>query len=397
MLLQLGGRSLRSLSPVSNTPLLGRICEDPDVPLSERKREILLLRAPTSDIPEGFLAYLMQAAVAPPCHARDVYHLAPEMHYLVHGDIVRISPLQQAIRVLYRRNSSSNSFLLTERCDNYCIMCSQPPKPADDTWLLDELIEVVDLISTETRELGITGGEPTLLGDRFLALIKLLRDLLPSTAIHVLTNGRRFSDPTFARNLSAIGHPDLMLGIPLYSDLASEHDYVVQARGAYSQTVRGIVNLKRWGAAVEVRFVIHAETWRRLPEFARFLSRNLLFVDHVALMGLELTGFAKTNLEALWVDPLEYQRELTQATTTLERAGINVSIYNHPLCVLAPQVHHVARRSISDWKNMYLPECNRCVRQSECGGFFASSALRRSEGIRPFTADEYQTGSSAHR
>ena len=95
-----------------------------------------------------------------------------------------------------------------------------------------------------------------------------------------------------------------MFGIPLYSDLPEEHDYVVQARGAFDETVRGILNLKRMGVRVALRFVVHAETFERLPKFAEFVARNLLFVDHIAIMGLEPTGFAKTNVDTLWVDPL---------------------------------------------------------------------------------------------
>jgi hypothetical protein len=132
---------------------------------------------------------------------------------------------------------------------------------------------------------------------------------------------------------------------------------------------------------VELRFVIHAETYARLPAFARFVARNLLFVDHVALMGLELMGFAKTNQDSLWVDPLDYQDELIAAVRLLVRAGLNTSIYNHQLCVLAPSLHPFARKSISDWKNLYFDECERCAQKSACGGFFASATLRRSRGV----------------
>lgn len=55
--------------------------------------------------------------------------LGEDFHYLAAGDVVRVEPQRGAIRALYRRNSRSNSFLVTERCDNYCVMCSQPPKP----------------------------------------------------------------------------------------------------------------------------------------------------------------------------------------------------------------------------------------------------------------------------
>ncbi len=34
-------------------------------------------------------------------------------------------------------------------------------------------------------------------------------------------------------------------------------------------------------------------------------------------MGLELMGFAKSNLDAIWIDPVEYQPELREATEWL--------------------------------------------------------------------------------
>ena len=51
---------------------------------------------------------------------------------------------------------------------------------------------------------------------------------------------------------ASIGHHDIMVGIPLYSDLSTHHDYVVQADGAFDETIRGILNLKRAKARVEI-------------------------------------------------------------------------------------------------------------------------------------------------
>src|SRR5262249_25038699 len=147
-------------------------------------------------------------------------------------------------------------------------------------------------------------------------------------------NGRTSQDLAVARAFAKIRHPDLMLGIPLYSDVPAIHDYVVQADGAYDETIRRILNLKQCGVRVEIRVVIHRETYERLPHLARFITRNLQFVDHVALMGLELMGFARSNLEALWIDPVDYQMQLVESTLTLARAGIRTSIYNHQLCLL---------------------------------------------------------------
>lgn len=384
--IKLGGRGLRPLASSSAQPFVGRICSDPELEAGARCSEILLTEG--GELPPGFRAYLVRSQhVRPRDELRDVYRLDEDFHYLAAGDVVRVEPHRGAIRVLYRRNSSSNSFLVTERCDNYCVMCSQPPKQRDDSWLVDELMEVLPLVSPDTFEIGITGGEPSLLGDRLIALIERCKLLLPRTALHVLSNGRRFSEPTLARAIAAVQHPDMMIGIPLYADVADVHDYVVQARGAFDQTVRGILNLKQHGVRVELRFVIHADTVERMVAFTQFVARNLLFVDHVALMGLELMGFARANLDALWIDPLDYQRELREAVDVLDQSGVFVSIYNHPLCVLDPDLQRFARASISDWKNAYLAECQQCVMRSRCGGLFASSQLRRSRGIAAVVAD----------
>jgi His-Xaa-Ser system radical SAM maturase HxsC len=178
-----------------------------------------------------------------------------------------------------------------------------------------------------------------------------------------------------------------MVGIPLYSDLSTIHDYVVQADGAYDETIRGILNLKRLGMRVEIRVVVHKQTYERLPQLAEFIARNLLFVDHVALMGLEMTGFTKPNLEDLWVDPRDYQRSLYDAVKHLDAYRMRVSIYNHQLCVLDERLWKFAKKSISDWKNEYMPECTGCAKKTDCGGFFSSARIRYSSHIRPFVVE----------
>lgn len=306
-----------------------------------------------------------------------------ELRYLGDGDILRINPRRGELWVMYRRQSPHNNMLLTERCNSYCVMCSQPPRARDDSWLAKCWLAAIPLMHAETRELGITGGEPTLLKDQFHDVIRACITHLPNTSVHVLSNGRSFNYLSFARELAAIGHPSLMIGIPLYSDIAWRHDFVVQATGAFDQTIRGIMNLARVGVAVEIRMVIHRYTVDRLVRFAEFLARNLPFVDHVALMGLEPIGFGRTNFEALWVDPTDYQDELEAAVALLNAHGMCVSIYNHQLCVLREELWPHARKSISDWKNVYLPVCRECSKSDACGGFFASALVRHSRAIKP--------------
>jgi His-Xaa-Ser system radical SAM maturase HxsC len=311
--------------------------------------------------------------------------LPDQFSYLGDGDVIGIDLTRRRFRTLYRRASKHNSFLVTERCNHYCLMCSQPPKDIDDSWIFDEIRHAVPLLSPETRFLGFTGGEPFLDWRRFIPLVELCRDKLPHTGIHVLSNGRAFCSSHVVDAWAGLHHPDLTVGIPVYSCVDSVHDYVVQARGAFDETILGILKLKDRGQRVEIRVVLHSVTAPLISETARWLARNLPFVDHVALMGLENTGFAIANDELLWIDPVDYQSELADAVEALDAAGLRVSIYNLPKCVLPKTVWPFAAQSISDWKNNFLPECAGCKEQETCSGFFTTGRPRYSRAIKPFT------------
>lgn len=297
------------------------------------------------------------------------------------GDVLGISPQSGRVRLLYRRSSRHNFFLVTERCNNYCLMCSQPPKKVDDGWLLDEIAQTLPLVDPATPALTFTGGEPLTEWRRFIGLLDLARDQLPDTAIHVLTNGRAFSSPEVVQAWAAVRHPKLSAGIPIYAAVDHIHDYVVQAKGAFDQTVLGVLRLKDCGQRVEIRIVLHAITAPRLRETCTWIARNLPFVDHVALMGMENTGFAIANDAMLWIDPLDYQEQLKASVDVLSTAGVNASIYNLPLCVLDPSIRPFAVQSISDWKNSYVDECDGCTVRHDCAGFFSTGRPKFSRGI----------------
>lgn len=120
-----------------------------------------------------------------------VYNL-PYIDHLSDGDIVAISS-DGNISTLYRSKANANFLLLTERCNSNCLMCSQPPKNRNDINYLTEINkQVISLMPKNLRELGLTGGEPTLLGEHFFDLMNHIMLELPDTEIHILTNGRTF-------------------------------------------------------------------------------------------------------------------------------------------------------------------------------------------------------------
>jgi His-Xaa-Ser system radical SAM maturase HxsC len=279
--------------------------------------------------------------------------------------------------------SAHNSFLVTEQCNHYCLMCSQPPRNVDDGWLLEEIRAALPLVATSTSSFTFTGGEPLLNWRDFISLLRECKEILPSTAIHVLTNGRAFASSEIVSAWSDVRHPHLMAGIPIYSAVDHVHDYVVQAAGAFEETVLGVLKLKDKGQRVEIRVVLHAVTAPRVLETCEWIARNLPMVDHVALMGLENTGFALANDDLLWIDPVDYRNELERGVRVLTAAGIRASIYNLPRCVLPRSVWPYAVQSISDWKNGFADTCDLCIERVNCSGFFTSGRPRQSSGIQP--------------
>jgi His-Xaa-Ser system radical SAM maturase HxsC len=330
----------------------------------------------------GHDLYLISEAPSPVLPGPAIL-LGPDLAHIGSGDIIHVAADGSRVTVLWKKSAVHNGLLLTEQCDNYCLMCSQPPKDRDDSWLFDRAIEVISLLPEGAHSLSLTGGEPTLHVDALIGLLEHCKRVAPRLSLHLLTNGRRFADPDFTRRYAAVGIADIMAGIPVYAPEPGLHDFIVQAAGAFNETIHGILNLASLGQSVEIRVVIQRHTVPALVELATFIARNLPFVAQVALMGLEMTGLARPNSTLVWADPVDYQAELAEAVDILTTAGIATRIYNHQLCVLERHLWPYAVRSISDWKNDYLEICRSCSVRDACGGVFTTSGNRLSQHLHP--------------
>lgn len=386
-MLRLFERKLETENLTAPNPVVVRLSSNDRLPQVLRQNEFYLSKS-EGILPEGFAGYLLvnQAKNSPtPKGLSNIVRLDQEFSYLEEGDVLRLNPSESSIRILYRKNSPNNYFLITEQCNSFCIMCSQPPRDINDDYRVDEILQTIPLIDKATHEIGLSGGEPTLIGDRLVQLIKQFKYHLPDTALHILTNGRLFSNTSYTQKFEHLEHHDCMFGIPLYSNLPEVHDYIVQAKDAYDQTIKGILNLKKIGQRVEIRVVVHQANYKTLNQLAEFIARNLTFVDQVVFMGLEPTGFAKVNMKALWIDPFDYQSYLEDAIRALDRSKIQTKIYNVQLCLLRESIAHKGVRSISDWKREYAQECDSCTRIDECCGIFGTGTAKRSAHLKAYS------------
>ncbi|MDR1981791.1 MAG: His-Xaa-Ser system radical SAM maturase HxsC [Tannerellaceae bacterium] len=331
------------------------------------RKDYVFVAPNTTKFPSGYFAVLtnMQKREANQPIVFEVQQYAE----LNEGDIILINP-DGSINVLYELHSTHNAIMATERCNHRCIMCPQPPimQESDKT---DFNLKLLSLFDKHTQDIGITGGEPTLIGDNLFILIEYIKKHLPKASISLLSNGVKFSDYKYTQKLALICHHDLQIDIPLFSDIDTEHNRIVGVK-TFFKTIEGLYNLALFRQKIGLRIVVHKQTYRRLPQLSEFIYRNFPFVFHVAFMQMEIIGLASQNMDELWIDPYDYNAELEEAVLNLARRNMNVSIYNSQLCILPDSIKDYAKQSISDWKNIYLPKCEGCEIKNGCAGFFAS-------------------------
>lgn len=301
------------------------------------------------------------------------------------GDVVLVNT-QGEITISYQRISNDNVLFVTQKCNCDCIMCPQPPdKEIKDYMKLN--FELIRLMDKKTKYLALTGGEPTLNKNNLIKIIKECKKYLPSTSLILLTNGINFEDFDFIKELILISHPDLTIAISLQSDI-DEINNMMMGKEVFYKILKGLYNLARFQQKIEIRTVVTKLNFQRLPNFAEFVSYNFPFVYHVAIMGLEPVGNALKNINKLWVDPYIYQDILRKTVQIFHRREMNVSIYNHQLCILYKSLLRFSKNSISKWKNIYLDVCERCDYKNNCGGLFTSSNDIHSYFIHPLIKEK---------
>jgi His-Xaa-Ser system radical SAM maturase HxsC len=362
-----------------DSAVLGRITKKPRFFWN---RDGFVLVTPEGVLPgSGYSGILCEGTLGSTAGTQ-VQHVSAEfLAGLQEGDIVLISP-DGNINVLWEHSSFQNALLLTESCDCRCLMCPQPPQHHDDN-MVHLSMQILDMLRPrEVSAICLTGGEPTLNKDAFISVLQKIAEKFPKTSVSILTNAKNLADFEYAKQCVLAAPADSLFCVSLHADNDRDHDAIVGMPGSFQKTVKGIINLAKLRAQIELRFVVNLVNASRMTSFGDFVFRNFPFVAHVAFMAMEIRGLAVQNMDAIWIDPADYGETITKAADQLHRTGMATSIYNMPLCLLPQEGWPLARRSISAWKNDFLPICDVCLMKSECAGIFTSS-VHQSDSIRP--------------
>ena len=294
----------------------------------------------------------------------------PEQQALKSNDVVTIDPCKKNLTVLLRASDTHHTLFLTNRCNNYCIMCSQPPTKHDDSWLVQQALEIIDHLSYEPMNIGLTGGEPLLLDTHLRLIIDTIHNKFPTTKIDVLTNGRLFSNSQIAKSVLSNLKTKVNWLIPLYGHADILHDFVVQQHSAFEETLEGFYVLQHYEQPIQLRIVLVKPVLENLIDICTYIRTNLPFVNEVALIGCEPIGFALANKELSQVDIKDWWDQLNEAVDLLLNTKTRLVLMNIPMCCLPQSLWPYTAKSISDWKNTYDDICNDCEIKADCCGLF---------------------------
>jgi len=294
---------------------------------------------------------------------------------------------------------------VTYRCNNDCAHCYNArerdfPELTTDQWfkILDQLWEL------GVPHIIFTGGESTLRND------------LPELIAHAETNGqitglntnaRRLADEKYLRQLIDAGLDHVQITVESCDEQI--HDQMVQAKGAFKQTIRGLKNALASPLYVMTNTTMLKTNVHKIPDTLDFFAElgvltiglnALIYSGHALTVG---TGLKENELQPvldmatrktsergqklIWYTPTQYC-EFDPTANNLGVKGCTAALYS--MCIESngnvlpcQSYYHPLGNMLTDsWDSIWnhplsvqlrerknLPaKCEACAVVAECGG-----------------------------
>lgn len=275
----------------------------------------------------------------------------------------------------YDDSSLDNYFFVTGKCNSNCVMCPSPDisRQKGGSTSVNTLIEIAKHIPTDAPHLTITGGEPFMIGPDIFRFFEFLRDKFECTDFLFLTNGRIFAVDSYVQRFVEKAPKNSIVAIPIHGSTAEIHDMITQTNGSFNQTIIGIKKLLKAGIHVELRIVVSRLNEKDIHNIAKMISDELSGVDYVSIMAMEMTGNARVNQDKVWISYVDAALVAEDAALVLIENGIDVKLYNFPLCTVKKEFWTLCEKSISPDKVRYAETCEICKMKNACGGVFAGT------------------------
>ncbi len=227
-------------------------------------------------------------------------------------------------------------------CNNNCMFCVQADSKFHGNRPFGDLVADLKSARPDCDGIVLTGGEVTIRSD-FLDLVKSAKDL-GYEKIQIQTNGRMFSSLEFCRRTISAGANEFSPAI--HGCCAEQHDSLTRARGSWSETVKGIRNLKQLGQYVITNTVVVKPNYRDLPKIANLLVR--LGVDQFQFAFVHPMGNAWKNAGLMVPKKSDAIPYIKEGLDIGIASGIQVMAEAIPLCLMEGYESYVAESAIPE-------------------------------------------------
>ena len=261
---------------------------------------------------------------------------------------------------------------VTESCNSNCVMCpmSMDARKRGDRLTKEQWERIPELIPEGTPHITITGGEPFLEYKYLIPAIKRITEVHPYSEILILTNARAISIPSVFLDLQQTITNRIRFAIPIHSADSELHDMISQSPGSFKQTMHALKNLEKTPGKIEIRIVGHRLNAIGISDTLRKLADSDLKISFINIIAMEMTGCAARNRKELWIDYQDLCRLALDGIYYAVHHGIDVGLYNFPLCTVPKELWPIVKKSITPSKIRYYPDCSFCREGHACGGLF---------------------------
>lgn len=280
-------------------------------------------------------------------------------------------------------------FIITRRCLNKCVFCSESDMMNNSEV---SLAEAKETLRRERRAgaglVHLVGGEPTV-HRNFFEIAKYAKEI--GYKVFIITNAIMFADEKFAKKVLPF-IDELMVSI--HGHDKNSHDKNTNNNGAFEKLIAGLKNIKNnFTGRLEATTAITVYNYKTLIEIAKLVKE--CDIREYQCMTIVPTGQGCADYEKINPSLSMIKSHIEKVIDYCDRNNISVRFSGVPMCVLGKNFAH----SHDLWENVKLGDnqdsdirlwqepgkekdflvdmgriktkkCNKCLYAEICGGIY---------------------------
>lgn len=266
---------------------------------------------------------------------------------------------------------------ITSNCNQNCVFCSAWGR-IDEKFNLNSFIK--EISSDKDALITISGGEPFTVGiDNLIYIANFVSEL--GKKLELQTNALTIMHQEIKKLkilVSILNKTSGYFNINLSAHNSFLDCKVSGVKNGFKNRVNGIKILKKIGAKIRITYVINTFNYKFIPDFSRFVIKEIPFIDWVQFSYTKGIGKAKKN-KSIIPPYSKVSKYLLRGFDILDKNKINFNVDHIPLCFLGDFYYkHVDINKLKNKiKGDYLKEKSKIKICFGCGFYKICSGPRK--------------------